>query len=155
MPGGLRQHGKLIEFQTADELVEWFVPFRASFYVKRKDRILSGLRDRSLQCSNQARFIKLILDGKLTVNSRPIADVEADLTKAKFDRRDSSYSYLMRMPIHSLTKEMYDKLMADVREAEAEVARVEAMDPLVMYTEDLETFIKYAKQTKDGKAASK
>ena len=62
------------------------------------------------------------------MNSRPIADVEADLTKAKFDRRDSSYSYLMRMPIHSLTKEMYDKLMADALKATGAKTKKEAVE---------------------------
>jgi len=50
---------------------------------------------------------------------------------------DGSYDYLLRMPIYSLTKEVFDKLKADFLEKKDEIQKMEQTDPKDMYVDDL------------------
>jgi DNA topoisomerase-2 len=53
------------------------------------------------------------------------------------DKIDDSYDYLLRMPIYSLTKEMYEKIKEDFTTKKEEIKVLEATDPKDMYLLDL------------------
>ena len=46
---------------------------------------------------------------------------------------DGSYDYLLRMPIWSLTKEVFEKLKIDYTNKKAEIENLEKVDPKDMY----------------------
>ena len=141
----LDENGRLREFDSAGELIKWFVGFRLGYYGKRRDLMLGDLTERSLLLSNRARFITMILEGKLVVQKRQRKDLETELQFLKFDQKDGGYSYLLSMPIHSLTRETYDQLMAELAEVQAEEKRVRALKPVEMYREDLDLLLKSLK----------
>jgi DNA topoisomerase-2 len=87
--------------------------------------------------SNRGRFIKAIIDGKLKVNNVAKAQIVEGIELLNLDKIDESYDYLLRMPIYSLTKEMYDKLKEDFKSKKEEIAKLEATDPKDMYLLDL------------------
>jgi DNA topoisomerase-2 len=133
----LDENGKLIIFKNVTDLINYFVKFRLGFYDKRKAYALQELADQHKILTNRARFIKMIIDGKLKVNNRPKADIVIDLEKAKFDQVSESFDYLLNMPIHSLTKERYEDLLKQVIENENETIRIKAILPMDMYKSDL------------------
>jgi DNA topoisomerase-2 len=133
----LDENGKLIIFKNVIELINYFVKFRLSFYQKRKDYLLSELSKRNIYLSNRARFIKSIIDGKLKINNRPKNDIITDLEKMKFDKVNDTYSYLLSMAIHSLTKENYEELLKEVQANTEESIRISKLEPVQMYTDDL------------------
>ena len=53
------------------------------------------------------------------------------------DKIDDSYDYLLRMPIYSLTKELYEKIKEDFLSKKEEIKILEATDPKDMYLLDL------------------
>jgi DNA topoisomerase-2 len=55
----------------------------------------------------------------------------------KLEKIDDSYDYLLRMPIYSLTKEMYEKLKEDFVTKKEEIKILEETDPKDMYMLDL------------------
>jgi DNA topoisomerase-2 len=87
--------------------------------------------------SNRGRFIKAILDEKLKVNNVPKIEIIKGVEEMNLDMIDGSYDYLLRMPIYSLTKEVFDKLKADFIEKKAEIQKMEQTDPKDMYVDDL------------------
>jgi DNA topoisomerase-2 len=94
--------------------------------------------DRELKIlSNRGRFIKAIIDGKLKVNNVAKTQIIEGIEAMNLDKIDDSYDYLLRMPIYSLTKEMYEKLKADFIEKKAEIQKMEETDPKDMYVNDL------------------
>ena len=95
--------------------------------------------------SNKARFIKDIIDGKLTVNNAPKKSIILYLEANKFDKVDGSYNYLLNMPIYSLTKERFDELLKQEADKKAEKKIIEGTDPKDMYLSDLETLKKAIK----------
>jgi DNA topoisomerase-2 len=133
----LDENGKLIIFKTVNDLIKYFVKFRLSFYDKRKDYILNKLKREHIYLSNKARFIKSIIDGKLKINNRPKAEIITDLEKMKFDKIDDSFSYLLSMSIHSLTKENYEALLNEVTKNESEQKVTAELKPIDMYATDL------------------
>jgi DNA topoisomerase-2 len=133
----LDERGKLIIFDNVSNLIEYFVKFRMEFYSKRKAYLIAKYSDELDFLSNRARFVKLIIDGKLKINNRPRAEIVGDLTKLKFNEINGSYSYLLNMPIHSLTQETYESLMKDVEIKTAQLEKVKTTEPTDMYKEDL------------------
>jgi DNA topoisomerase-2 len=133
----LDEFGKLKIFETIDDIVKYFVNFRLQFYIKRKDFLLDRLNKELKVLSNRGRFIKAILDGKLKINNVPRADIIKNIEAMGLEKIDDSYDYLLRMPIHSLTKEMYDKLKEDFNSKKEEIKKIESTDPKDMYLEDL------------------
>lgn len=133
----LDENGKLIIFSSPQEVVEYFVKFRLTYYFKRKDHIIAYLKRTLTYLSNKARFIKMIIEGKLKVNNRPKTEIADDLEKLKFDQINGGFGYLLSMPIHSLVKETYESLLNEVSETQAELKRMQASDPVELYRADL------------------
>jgi DNA topoisomerase-2 len=87
--------------------------------------------------SNRGKFIKAILDEKLKVNNVPKIEIIKGIEEMGLEKIDDSFDYLLRMPIYSLTKEVFDKLKADFLEKKAEIQKMEQTDPKDMYVNDL------------------
>lgn len=143
----LNELGKLILFNDVSQVVEHFVNFRLGFYDKRKAFLIKKYGDDLVFLSNRAKFIKLIIDGKLKVNNVPKKQIVLFLQTANFDEVNGSYNYLLNMPIHSLTKETYEQLLAEVDQKKSELADIKKKMPIDMYKEDLIELKKNLKTT--------
>jgi DNA topoisomerase-2 len=144
----LDENGKLIIFDNVNDLIRYFVNFRLTYYDKRKSFQLNKLEERNVFLSNRARFIKSIIDGKLKVNNRPKADIVTDLEKMKFDKVEGSFTYLLSMAIHSLTKENYEALLNEVEENKKEIEKISKLKPIDMYKTDLKELKKKLETSK-------
>ena len=141
----LDESGKLKVFDSPEEIVNYFVKFRLTYYDKRKQKLLETLVDEAKELNAKCRFIKAILDGKLAVNNRKKADIECDLDGLTFERAGGDFDHLLRMPIHSLTQERFDELNEQERKKNEEHAKVLATAPKDMYLSDLRELLKKLK----------
>ena len=133
----LDEFGKLMIFENTSDIIKYFVNFRLKYYHKRKQFLLDKMNRELKILSNRGRFIKAIIDGKLKVNNVSKAIIIEGIEAMNLDKIDDSYDYLLRMPIYSLTKEMYDKLKEDFTIKKEEIKTLEATDPKDMYILDL------------------
>jgi DNA topoisomerase-2 len=133
----LDEKGKLMIFECTEDIINYFVNFRLEYYHKRKQFLLDKMNRELKILSNRGRFIKAIIDGKLKVNNVAKTQIIEGIEAMNLDKIDDSYDYLLRMPIYSLTKEMYEKLKADFIEKKAEIQKMEETDPKDMYVNDL------------------
>lgn len=133
----LDEFGKLMIFENTSDIIKYFVDFRLKYYHKRKQFLLDKMNRELKILSNRGRFIKAIIDGKLKVNNVSKAIIIEGIEAMNLDKIDDSYDYLLRMPIYSLTKEMYDKLKEDFTIKKEEIKTLEATDPKDMYILDL------------------
>ena len=133
----LDESGKLKIFETSEEIIEYFVKFRLTYYDKRKGYLLDKMNQELKILSNRGKFIKAIIDQKLKVNNVAKSEIIKGVEEIKLDLIDNSYDYLLRMPIYSLTKEVYDKLKADFIEKKDEIKKMEETEPRDMYVSDL------------------
>jgi DNA topoisomerase-2 len=133
----LDEFGKLKIFESAEEILKYFVDFRLIYYEKRKEYQLQTLLHELRVLGNRGKFIKLILDGKLIVNNTPKSEIITQIEQNSFDKVDDSYDYLLRMPIYSLTKEVFDKLKSDFTSKKEEIEILKSKDPKELYLKDL------------------
>jgi DNA topoisomerase-2 len=134
----LDERGKLKIFETAEEIIEYFTNFRLTYYIKRKEYLLDKLNKELKILSNRGRFIKAILDEKIKINNVAKSEIIESIKSLGLDLVDDSYDYLLRMPIYSLTKELFEKLKEDFTKKKQEIKELEETDPKNMYLEDLQ-----------------
>ena len=133
----LDENGKLKIFDDTKDMIVYFTQFRLKYYQKRKDYQLDKLRHELKVLSNRGKFIKAIIEGKLKVNNVAKAEIIVGIEKLGLDKIDGNFDYLLRMPIWSLTKEMYDKLKEDYLIKKEEIEKLSKVDPRDMYISDL------------------
>ena len=133
----LDEFGKLKIFETSSDIIEYFVNFRLTYYHKRKKFMLDKMQHELKILSNKGRFIKAILDDKLKVNGVSKSVIIEGIEEMGLEKIDDSYDYLLRMPIYSLTKEIFEKLKEDFTDKKAEIKKLEETDPKDLYLEDL------------------
>lgn len=142
----LDENGKLRIFKSASDIIKYFVKFRMNFYIKRKKFLINKLERELTYLSNKARFIKMIIENKLKINNVPRKTIILALETADFDEIDGSYSYLLSMPIHTLTREKYEELLSQEAEKEGELVEMKKRQPIDMYKEDLNELKKVLKK---------
>jgi len=133
----LDEFGKLKIFENSSDIIEYFVNFRLTYYHKRKAFMLNKMQHELKILSNRGRFIKAILDEKLKVNGVSKSVIIEGIEEMGLEKIDDSYDYLLRMPIYSLTKELFEKLKEDFTAKKADIKTLEETDPKDMYLEDL------------------
>jgi DNA topoisomerase-2 len=133
----LDETGSLKIFESSSEIILYFVNFRLAYYVKRKEFILNKLNSELKVLSNKGRFIRAILEGKIEVKNVAKTKIVSDIESLGIDKMDDSYDYLLRMPIYSLTKELYDKLKEDYKNKKLEIETIQKTEPKDMYKSDL------------------
>lgn len=134
----LDENGKLKIFDSITDIIKYFVEFRLKYYHKRKQFMLDKMNHELKVLSNRGRFIKAILDGKIKINNVPKAEIVTQIESIGLDKIDDSYDYLLRMPIYSLTKELFEKLKEDFSNKKVEIKNLEETDPKDMYLSDLD-----------------
>lgn len=138
----LDEKGKLKEFDTAEDILKYFVDFRLSYYDKRKEFLLNKLTDDISKLDNKAKFIKGILDEKIIVNKKKKEEIVKQIDKLKIDKIDNSYDYLLSMSILSLTKEKYDEMMETIEMKKQEESNIKTSIPKQVYLDELKQLLK-------------
>ncbi|KAH6659693.1 DNA topoisomerase [Truncatella angustata] len=77
--------GMIRKYETIDEIMEEYYVFRLKLYKERKAHWLGVLNGDLKKLSNQARFIKEIMDNKLVVNRKKKQVVVDELRACKYD----------------------------------------------------------------------
>jgi DNA topoisomerase-2 len=134
----LDENGKLKIFNNVSEIIKYFVEFRLNYYHKRKEFLLDRMNKDLKLLSNRGRFIKAILDEKLKINNVPKVEIVKGIELLGLDLIEGNYDYLLRMPIYSLTQELFEKLKADFTAKKTEIKKLEETDPKDMYLDDLD-----------------
>jgi len=133
----LDENGKIKLFETDKEIIEYFTEFRLGYYFKRKEYMLNKLKYDLKLLLNRGKFIRAILENKLDIKNKSKEELVKSITDMNLDLIDDSYDYLLRMPLWSLTKELFEKLKNDFSSKKEEVITLEKVDPKDMYLDDL------------------
>ncbi|KAK7468441.1 DNA topoisomerase 2 [Stygiomarasmius scandens] len=163
--------GKIKKYESPEVILEEFYGVRMTYYQKRKDYLANELQTVFERLSEQARFVQMIIDRKLSVSGRKKADIVVDLKAHKFrpfpkkkkkgpveDEEQeqeqeeveeeeeqtgttTDYDYLLSMPIWNLTKEKIDRLRKQAADQEAELLAMLKKTPKEMWNEDLDKFL--------------
>lgn len=138
----LDEHGKIKIFDSSQEITKYFVDFRLQIYHKRKAHQIAKLEKEIKFLNEKARFIKLVIDNKITVSKKSKDEITTQLVKHKFDMIDDSYNYLLMIPIYNLSNEKYNEMLDQVESKNKEIEAIKLSNPKDVYISELEDFIK-------------
>jgi DNA topoisomerase-2 len=79
-------HGRIQKYATPLDIMEEFYHIRLQAYHKRKAFLLSDMQRILVKLTNQARFVKMIIDGKLVISKKKKSVLVAELHKLDFTR---------------------------------------------------------------------
>ena len=133
----LDETGGLRIFESAEEVVRYFVKFRLGFYGKRKERLLSDIGREIDILDAKARFIDAIIHGRIIVANEKKSNIIASIENEGIQKQDDSYDFLIGMPIWSLTQEKYAELQKKLAQKKRERKVVESTSPSDFYKSDL------------------
>lgn len=133
----LDETGKLRVFNTAQELVAYFVKLRLSYYEKRKARLLHDLEHEISVLDGRVKFVQGVIKKKVSLADAPKAAIVEQVRALGISEQEGTYDYLLSMPIYSLTQEKIEDLKGKLREKTEERALVEKTAPADFYLSDL------------------
>lgn len=124
---------KLMKFDTAKDLVEWFVSFRLTKYNARRDNIIKETQDRITKLEQRANFISFYLSNTDLFAQSSKKAIEDLLRSEGFTSIDD----LMLIKIYSLTKDQIAELNQKIAKEKEFLSEIISTTPKQMYTKDL------------------
>jgi DNA topoisomerase-2 len=132
------------KYDTLHEILEEFTETRLELYGKRKEHMLSLMNAKLPYHTNVVRFILQQSQEVPKPDLRRRTQEECDvlLTNEKFEKLDDSYSYLMDLPIKSITSTVAQKHQTELDSLRKKISELENQTPESLWLEDLQTFSK-------------
>ena len=153
--------GQIVKYRTATAVLRSFFALRMRYYEKRKAHKLGMLANEWERLDNKARFISEVLSGELIIANKKKAVLLRELKTRGYkqfpkaggaaadddevDAGDTAdvaalsrgYTYLLQMPMWSLTQEKVNALRAEVEQKELELAKLRGTTPADLWRTDL------------------
>ncbi|KAJ5272937.1 DNA topoisomerase II eukaryotic-type [Penicillium angulare] len=163
--------GRITKYATVDDILKEFYAIRLKYYERRKQHQLSELQRELEKLSNQARFIQMIIDGKLVISKKkkavlinelrekgfkpfpkvsdaskmgedePVVEEAEEAEDVEVSKLSSAYDYLLGMSMWSLTQERVERLRRQVGDRETEIDALIKLSKEDIWTRDLDDFI--------------
>jgi len=132
----------LRKFNDTNTILRYFYKRRLEMYHKRKDYQIKALRDKIRRLSNEIKFIKYVMEGKLKLFNRKIADLEKDMEDLDLERLGDppSFEYLTNMPFISATSEKMERLMKNMKETQDALDKLLGTDVKDLWRRDIDEF---------------
>lgn len=129
--------GKLQRFESAESLVEVFVPWRLEMMEVRRQHIINDLREQVRLQSEIIRFIRFYLKNVSTFRDTS----KKELIEILLDNDFVDYDRLLSMAIWSLTKDRIAELEKKLADLKKELASVESDTAADMYRRELKALV--------------
>lgn len=119
------------KLMTPHDVIRYFVGYRLTRYDDRKTLLIKKIDDRIDVASNLAKFIKLVVDGKLELRNIPIEVIKNRLVQENIEQS------VLSVRISKLTKEEYEELLKEIETLKAERQYLVDTTTETMYINDL------------------
>lgn len=112
----LNEFNRIEEYTSAQEIIEHFLKIRVDYSQRLKDYTISEMKNELIVLKSKYFFIKGILEDKIQVYKKSKVQIVEQLEQTTHVIKvNDSYDYLVNMPIHSLSKETFEKLANDIK----------------------------------------
>lgn len=135
------EDNKVKEFKSEFEVLKAYCDIRIEFYELRRLKMISDLTQRLNVLQNRFSFVERIIQDEFDMR-RPKDDIIVELEELSFMKVDESYSYLLNMPMHSMTATTMVEMRKDMETIKAQITELEATTPQQMWLKDLKQFVK-------------
>ena len=125
--------GVLQRFESAEALIDAFVPWRLEMMEKRRQHLIADLKEQVRFASEVIRFIKFYLANVKVFRDTPKKELVDILLQNKF----VDYERLLSMQIWSLTKDKIAELEDKLAKLKSELTKIEGDTAAEMYKREL------------------
>ena len=129
---------KLHKYASPEEIIDSFYSVRIDTYKKRKDYLVADMENKLVKLSNRARYIQETLNGTIDLRRKTSVQVTDLLTKMEFVKIQGVYTYLIKMPMDSVTQENIEDIMKEKESKEAELNVLKTTTLEQMWLQELE-----------------
>lgn len=134
----INEDNKVVEYKSADEILEDFYKVRLNCYKKRREWQMNELSQKIKEAVSRYVFISGVIDETIVVAKKTYEQVEKQLKKIdKIIKVNDSYDYLINMPIRSMTKEKLDQLKDLMKSLKEKLDILKKKTPEEIWKEDL------------------
>jgi DNA topoisomerase-2 len=127
---------KVREFKSAKEIIDYYIDIKLKFLQKRKTYIIEKLNKDFKMLENKLRFLKMHISKELSITDKTKSELETELEKLNFDKFDG-YSYLIGMPMYSLTTDKIKELETSIEKLKKEIETTTKTTIEQMWRKDL------------------
>ena len=136
----------LTKYNSPLDILGCFYDIRIDYYEKRKIYITEKLEKELLLLDSKARFIKEYINGILQINNKSKDFIIKSLENGNYPKDDSSYDYLLKLPIYSLTLEKIQELNRNCESKQKSLLFIQSKTPEELWKIDLEELLKKLKE---------
>lgn len=134
----INKDNKVIEYKSAEDLLEDFYKVRLDCYAKRKEWQMNELSQKIKEAVAKFVFISGVIDGTIVVAKKTYEQVEKQLKSIdKIIKINDSYEYLVNMPIRMMTKERLEQLKDQMKTLKEKLDALKKMSPEDIWKADL------------------
>ena len=138
---------RLHKYVTIEEIIDDFFVTRMKTYQKRKEALICAMEQLLVRLSNRARYILETLSGDVDLRKKTGKQVFELLSGRGFVELEGDYSYLIKMPMDSVTEENVAKILKEKADTENELAVLKATTLEQIWMKELDVFeAKYGKK---------
>ncbi len=124
---------KVREFKSAKEIIDYYIGIKLKYLQKRKSFIIEKYNNELKILENKFRFLNLYISKKLTISDKSKVELETELKNLGFD----DCSYLIGMPIYSLTTDKLKELETSIEKLKKEIETVTKTSIQTMWKKEL------------------
>lgn len=131
------ENNRIREFNSAKEIIDYYIDVKLRYLQKRKDYILNKYNSDMEILNNKIKFLTLYINEEIKINKVPIIEIEKQLEGLNFLKIDDTYSYLLSMPIYSLTKDKLEKLNEELLKLKSQYEKLKETSIQKMWLNEL------------------
>lgn len=133
--------GSIQSFNNVNEILNEFFNYRLGIYKKRREYQLEILKNQLNKLSYKVKFILMKLNKEIKIENRKKADLIKKLEKLEFPEIDTSYDYLLGMPLWNLTFEKVEELKKQKNLKEIEYNNLKNKNIEDIWLEELDVLV--------------
>ncbi len=133
--------GNIKKYTTAEEIVAEFFPIRLNFYQKRKNYLLSQIKEEITMLESKKKYIEYIISDKMTLFKEKKHIVEKIKELKIKDYYNDEYKHLINMPAINFSSEKVTELNTSYTKKQEEYQQLENKTVLHIWKEELEKFV--------------
>lgn len=137
------ERNRIQVFNNVEEIFIEYYKIRMDYYSKRKVYQLDKLEQDLSVLNSKYLFIDNVIKGNIVINNKSKASIIKDIEKNdKIIKVDSTYEYLLRMPIYSLSKEKMTEIKNKIKDIKETIKVLKSTTESELWLSDLDEYEK-------------
>lgn len=129
--------GQIQKYNSPLDILKEYYTVRLEFYQKRKDYLLKQWSEEVKYMITKINFIKAVNLKKINMRKQTEEEVIVYLKKEEYPLKDSSYNYLLNLPMRYMTKDQMMKLQNEIDKRTLEIETLKKKITKDLWLEDL------------------